>query len=577
MSARAINAISLTNMLQNVANEYAYMLLAQGLSSFFARKHDFPSLSHLLEFKVPIVLTQLMARILQSQAVDGSWRNGSHEITAYCILALIPLNTITLSLDLKDRMIVAINTGRNFLRAAKGKYKSDPIWIEKVRYHSLLLTEVYCTTALLAPAAPAPTSTVQSQPSVPGLHRLFSALPLFSSLSDPELVLKTALAESQAFLPHLRSTQADIFPRLKSSKKNKYMEIIPFAWTACNSLRNTPLPAEVLFDMMSVSLLNFQADEYFELITTKENAAFLHLVVDEACALGTEPQDDLSGRTPPKSDVATPPEQDQIQPTESSWSGASAIVQKYADQILQHSATLSAPAKVQFDIRNKLAGYMHAQITSVVSRSPNPRDRTERHNNSLFDWVRTLGAEDTSCPYSFVFYMALVPFVTEEKPNDDTSREYILKALCGHLATMCRIYNDYGSLVRDSEEGNLNCVDFFSTDSVNVHAPNTTGTGDKRQAEETMEKACSKRAKTGDGSINCSAMVNDGKHGSVAKIKGELMELAQFERQCMEIALSQLKKTGLKGKILEALLLFIDVTDLFGQIYVVRDIGTRTK
>jgi hypothetical protein len=29
-----------------------------------------------------------------------------------------------------------------------------------------------------------------------------------------------------------------------------------------------------------------------------------------------------------------------------------------------------------------------------------------------------------------------------------------------HLAVMCRQYNDYGSLVRDAEEGNLNSIDF---------------------------------------------------------------------------------------------------------------------
>jgi hypothetical protein len=59
-------------------------------------------------------------------------------------------------------------------------------------------------------------------------------------------------------------------------------------------------------------------------------------------------------------------------------------------------------------------------------------------------------------------------------------------------------------------------------------------------------------------------------------VKEKLMGLAHFERQCMELALVRLKNTGLKGKMLEALLLFIDVTNMFRQIYVVKDIGTRT-
>jgi hypothetical protein len=32
----------------------------------------------------------------------------------------------------------------------------------------------------------------------------------------------------------------------------------------------------------------------------------------------------------------------------------------------------------------------------------------------------------------------------------------------------------------------------------------------------------------------------------------------------MKLAVARLKNTGLKGKMLEALLLFIDVTDMFG-------------
>jgi hypothetical protein len=130
------------------------------------------------------------------------------------------------------------------------------------------------------------------------------------------------------------------------------------------------------------------------------------------------------------------------------------------------------------------------------------------------------------------------------------------------------MYNDYGSLARDREEGNLNCADFLLKD---LDSADQTKTGLKRaRASSRQEQGEAKRQKTAAGYGERMVESED----AVAKEK--LMGLAQFERQCMQLALARLKNTGFEGKMLEALLLFIDVTDLFGQIFVLKDIGTRT-
>jgi hypothetical protein len=251
------------------------------------------------------------------------------------------------------------------------------------------------------------------------------------------------------------------------------------------------------------------------------------------------------------------------------------VVQKFANRILQHPAVTSAPQRIQLDVRNKLARYLRAQIISATCRSSDPDARTNR--KSLFGWVRNLGAEDTSCPYSFAFYMALSPWAFQEECRNDPSQKYILEALCGHLSTLCRMYNDYGSLIRDREEGNLSCADFLLKDSDSV-VPDKAETDIKRARGLDIqggEEASAKRQKintghgTGTNKIDTESL-QDG------LVKEKLMGLAQFERQCMELAVVRLKNTGLKGKMLEAVLLFIDVTDMFGQIYFVKDIGTRT-
>lgn len=106
---------------------------------------------------------------------------------------------------------------------------------------------------------------------------------------------------------------------------------------------------------------------------------------------------------------------------------------------------------------------------------------------------------------------------------------YLAEDVRLHLAAMCRLYNDLGSINRDREEGNLNCVDFLLP------------------KEEVEQK------------------------------KSELRKLADYERECLDLSWERLKKEGLQEGLERALGLFIDVTDLYGQIYVAKDIGVAVK
>jgi hypothetical protein len=149
----------ITNLVKNVVNEYAFMLLSQTLTKLLARKEDSRPLDSLIEFKVPVVIIQVLTEILRTQGSGGSWNKGLHEITAYCVLSLVSLSAVTFPMALNDNITAAIEAGWAYLRLAKGVWKPEPIWVEKVRYYSPFLTETYCTCALLAPVrVPSPQS-----------------------------------------------------------------------------------------------------------------------------------------------------------------------------------------------------------------------------------------------------------------------------------------------------------------------------------------------------------------------------------------------------------------------------------
>ncbi|RYP00490.1 hypothetical protein DL765_010905 [Monosporascus sp. GIB2] len=104
------------------------------------------------------------------------------------------------------------------------------------------------------------------------------------------------------------------------------------------------------------------------------------------------------------------------------------------------------------------------------------------------------------------------------------------------------MYNDYGSVARDKDEGNLNSIDFpeFQQDPVGP-------TSDKAGKE--FEQV----------------------------LKAELLWLAEYERRGLDMAVLQLEEElgRTHEQLVDSLKLFIRVTDLYGQIYVQKDIATR--
>lgn len=113
-----------------------------------------------------------------------------------------------------------------------------------------------------------------------------------------------------------------------------------------------------------------------------------------------------------------------------------------------------------------------------------------------------------------------------------------------HLATMCRTYNDYGSIRRDMAEGNLNSADFpeFTTEPCSILTPSSMGF--ETDQSDMLESK-----------------------------KAQLLWVANHERELMHAAFTKLMNEGLESYTERCLKLFVDVTDLFGQIYVVKDIG----
>lgn len=534
------------------------MLLVQAFSDLLAfADKGFLQLDDDFHSRVAIALVQCCLRTAFTQSGNGSWSD-SIEQTSYGVAILSEALQLSCFGELHEQLEEALSSAVGFLESSETS--PDYIWVEKVIYSSPMLTEAYKLAALkLARSSSAASHTI----SIPAMLMpakaklqyigLFRQLPLLRGV--PEWHLQACLVESSLFSIMCRSRRLEVFER-KDMAEDKYFDMIPFIWTVCNNYTKAFTSTAYLYEMIVVSFLNFQADEFMEAVAGthfKDNIPGLRRLVDDVCAVEqqqTIPTTAVDGLD----EVAVP-------------------LSRFVQRLLQHPSVTGSSAWDQRRLTQELRTYLQAHITQTEDNTQLygkqlGSNRSAHAAGSLDEtfatWVHTTSADHTSCPYAFAFvscFLSSSPAYGGGAAKGNApecfptaSQKYLAARWCRHLAVMCRMYNDLGSVARDVAEGNLNSIDFPEFAS------------------------------------NTSVLQLSGEFGpsvdtDMARKKDELFKLAEFERVCLGEAQKHLEqemlslrasKTASEAR-LAVWKVFRDVTDLHGQIYVVRDIASRIK
>ena len=554
--------------MQNLSTYYPTMLMAKALMRTL-KMWDQGSLEIAFEQLVPdrifVTLFQAAVRTLQNQNPDGSWgKMHSREETAYATLTLAELACLPPLILLSSQVEDALRRGRVFLaNAMRSTEPPDYLWIEKVTYGLGTLSRAYVLAACKRTLVNHHFSDRLKQLCCVPVQKVAQSaifctkLPLFAH--SLKWQVESSLIESYLFLPQLKRAQLDIFSG-RAWDKFKYFDYIPFTWVAANYLHRTPLGAALQFDMMVFSLLVYQADEYMEAFLGPKFAGRLDTVKQmiedvfneldgdqQSIDAGISKEDRLNELR--NLDTESPLGYIQMNRQESSEShntnlgnGDHNIIEAkqplrgFVEYILKRPGIRNSQEAHIQQLHREMKTFLLAHVTQLEDNGRFSQQEGftsgsifESPRSSFFHWVYHTSSDHTSCPFAFAF---LTCRIAHGKDVFETVEEkYYTQAICRHLAVMCRMYNDHGSLVRDRQEGNLNSIDFPDFGS--------------RESR-----------------------------GSDHDLKDKLFRLATYERKSLELGQSALEKVT-DPMMMRTVRTFCDVTDMYGQMYVLKDLTSK--
>ncbi|KAI0911118.1 hypothetical protein F4823DRAFT_587509 [Ustulina deusta] len=504
-----------------------------------------------MKSRIAICLYQACFRTLLEQGDNGSW-NSSVADTAHAVIILTEARKFDLFQETREQINSAIDRAVKFLKSSKTVSESSNA--------SSLLTEIFRLVALktstVQPGVLIGSSLREDTTAIPKLLKLWQFTPLFVGI--PAWQIRASMIEGTLFRPVVRARRLNIFTR-KGVEEDKYFDIIPVAWPTCNYRTRTFAPSCFLFEGMMAALLNYQVDEFIEAVAGvnyADNIPALRQIIDDVIVSISEERsangvyealweksaangiDELTNGSDANSAIEEARRREVLVP-----------LTKFVTHALKHPSILSASAWDRKNVTNELRIYLQ---THVTQSEDNMLLKQGKFTNGVmrehfFRWVRTTSADHTSATYTFNFISCLLGSWVENGQDcfPSTQEKYYAAAACQHLAAMCRMYNDHGSAVRDYDEANVNSVDFPE------FGPRVTDSG----------------------------------NNELARKKEALFEVAQYERSCIEEAFRRLEghaagtrsadARARKSRQMEIWRMFYNVTDLFGQIYVLRDIGSR--
>ncbi|KAF4466431.1 ent-kaur-16-ene synthase [Fusarium albosuccineum] len=552
----------------HLSHLYPTMLLVEAFTDLL-RLIDSGELSGIIDenwrCRVGVSLFQACLRIMLDQNDDGSW--GDHrEQTCYAILALSQARRVCFFNEIRVELQSCIDRGSSWLKSCS-LHSQDLTWTSKTAYEVGFVAEAYKLAALKAALPDNSPGTIGH--SLNSAHvssdlerymRLVRKTALFALLDEWQV--RASMIESSFFVPLLQAQRLEIYPRDDAIlAEDKYLSIIPFTWVGCNNRSRAFAPTTWLYDMMLLSLLGYQTDEFLEAVAAPvfKEGGKLHEVIDNIIDSAINGLSQTENGCKDEGIDVDAEEKTNGHDTNGHFNALLTVenitpsLTRFTSHVLNHEAVLKSSRWDRENLHQEFRAFMHAHATQLEDNARFAKQQNSdtfvSPTQSYFHWVRTIGGNHVACAYSFAFSNCLIStsLGQGEEVFPTVTQKYLAAAVTRHLTTMCRMYNDFGSLARDSAERNVN----------SMHFPEFS--------------LCNKTSVKG-----------------IDTKKQSLVQLAEYEHACVNQALDALGRafhekqgetcmSSLEARKLMIVRLFCDVTDLYDQLYVIKDLSSHLK
>ena len=555
-----------------------------------------PVLNNLsLRDRVFICLYQALTRTMQSQNTNGSWgRAPCCEPTAYAVLILSKLALLSSAPRVKSQLSQAIEKARKFL-VDNFRPFADPehVWRGKTTAGSSVLFQAYVLAALQAPVANSLNGhSVESRfemslAKITIQTKYYARQSWFANV--PEWQIQACLVESNLFLPRLRDVRFSIFPR-DHLKDDQYFETIPFTWLATSSLKRRYTGPEYLYQMMILSLLNRQLDDYVTHFIGEifagclvEAEDILHEIFDEVQRYSAKDRCYCDSHTTGISNSAA-----SANPN-ASIADARTVLHRFISQILNHPYVLMASHHDQAQLRSELLAFLLGRINQFPDQSSESAS-TPRSSES------ESASDQTHHAYTFAFFCCLVG--NQSLKGSDTQRcdfldtpeqQYLTAALCRHLSIINFMSNT-------APEQPIERVQLQSAPL----KPRMSRFSLGRHHSRSVSSASSASSKYSDGDVSPVSAVsshssapsistlsqnspNPAKQpgyrsqGQISSQSLQLTRLLSHERRCLNVCLQSLDAAGINQRVANVLAHFVDHSELSESMFRDPNIGSCYK
>ncbi|KAI1346473.1 hypothetical protein F5Y01DRAFT_321747, partial [Xylaria sp. FL0043] len=541
---------------RSISPLYSIMLFSKALTSYAVLHWDLrnpqPESSN---DRISLMLIEALSTILRDQNEDGSWgQTSDFEETSYAVLTLKYIASLGLASIFEKEISKALDRSASFFRRKPTDlYLPKDMWTGEAPYSSGIPSGAYLLGALNHSASKGPGVNRSGRGGLSGssdkLFELARALPLLQGAETWEI--RSCLLQGDFFSRIVRDRMPRIFPR-ENMRKETYLDLVPFTWATSRLLESLKLRNQELLDMMVLAVTIYQVDEFMEATVIRLDDRDMRKLDDtfeDLCSerIATEADDYTTNHDTPLSGMET---------SQGNLSTIIGVLRQYVQFILQQPLVVSARQVLQRQLRSDIKRFLRAHLRQVKDNRllrKKEMKTIESVHGSVFSWLRNTSADHTGGPFAMTYYLCLIEGRSDSPQSISTEALYVAQMVSQHLAALCRTYNDWGSRVRDAAEFNVNSLNF----------------------EEIRTESGTLNGITGNGTF----LNQQGATGSVAghaEPEKRLLFIAEFERRCMLNSLRELKEI-VSEDVYVAVKLFCDVTDIYGQIYVVKDMTPRLR